>query len=530
MTLDPNANWTAKNDAAVKRPIFAVNIDGTDFWYHDFEITGATADHRKFLRTISSSNHVYDPIRSESSIGGFSFELLKSAGIWNFEELFKAPVIVKTGYKGLDWADFELAAPTSYIQDIKINNDGTGFIFTCQDVQQQMNVDIFTDVSETTASGTIDSGTVSTFVDAALTDADDFWNGFYILITGGTGAGQAREITDWVQSTNTATVSPNFTTTPDNTSVYVITGAAFSEINPLTFWLQVMTSTGLGTNGAYDVLDADQGLGIDQTQVDITEVELIRDDFYPTWQASFVFTEEVNAKDFFQDEIYIAFALAPVVKISGKISLRSLLPPLPGYMQANNMGSTLTDTEIAELPGYKTEYRDIINTIIFKYDYDPVANDFDTGRSIFDLASRLENGKITKTIESKSIRTALNGRNLTDIIADRYFQRYAVLPAQITLKTKFSQRIIEAGDQLEITSARIPNVDSDDFDWTGRTAEVGQVAPDFDQGVINLTLRDNSVGGGKYGVISPAATPDFGGASAAQKKRYCWIDNGYLII
>ena len=46
-------------------------------------------------------------------------------------------------------------------------------------------------------------------------------NNTSVAIVSGTGAGQTRCITDWVQSTDTATVA-TWTTTPDNTSVYTL--------------------------------------------------------------------------------------------------------------------------------------------------------------------------------------------------------------------------------------------------------------------------------------------------------------------
>jgi hypothetical protein len=70
------------------------------------------------------------------------------------------------------------------------------------------------------AFGTAQSATGTTIVLAAATSiADDFLNCHTIYITGGTGAGQSRSITDWVSATDTATVS-TWTTNPDNTSVY----------------------------------------------------------------------------------------------------------------------------------------------------------------------------------------------------------------------------------------------------------------------------------------------------------------------
>ena len=73
------------------------------------------------------------------------------------------------------------------------------------------------------ATGTAQGGSASTIqLAAGETFADDEMNGNVVKVTGGTGAGQARVITDYVGSTDTATVTPNWITNPDATSTYEI--------------------------------------------------------------------------------------------------------------------------------------------------------------------------------------------------------------------------------------------------------------------------------------------------------------------
>ena len=71
--------------------------------------------------------------------------------------------------------------------------------------------------------GTAQSATGTTIVLASATSlADDRLNGMLISILSGTGAGQTRVITDYVDSTDTATVA-TWTTTPGSDSVYIVT-------------------------------------------------------------------------------------------------------------------------------------------------------------------------------------------------------------------------------------------------------------------------------------------------------------------
>jgi hypothetical protein len=59
-------------------------------------------------------------------------------------------------------------------------------------------------------------------LDSSASSSNDFYNGSLILIHSGTGAGQARAITDYVGSTTTATINKSWVTNPDATSEFII--------------------------------------------------------------------------------------------------------------------------------------------------------------------------------------------------------------------------------------------------------------------------------------------------------------------
>jgi hypothetical protein len=76
------------------------------------------------------------------------------------------------------------------------------------------------------AKGTADSGTTTTMVDAALTEADtDYWKGMWIRFTSGTISGQVRLITGFTPASDTITFSPA-TTQAVSTNTYEILPAA----------------------------------------------------------------------------------------------------------------------------------------------------------------------------------------------------------------------------------------------------------------------------------------------------------------
>lgn len=68
---------------------------------------------------------------------------------------------------------------------------------------------------------TATGGSASTLADTKRREADNFWKGGTISILSGTGANQQRDITAFALSNGIFTISPNWGTSPDNTSKYL---------------------------------------------------------------------------------------------------------------------------------------------------------------------------------------------------------------------------------------------------------------------------------------------------------------------
>lgn len=77
-----------------------------------------------------------------------------------------------------------------------------------------------------THDGTAQSGGSSTItLDTGASSVDDYYNYQMVSIVSGTGVGQARQIADYAGSSRIVTVDRAWATTPNNTSVFVITPA-----------------------------------------------------------------------------------------------------------------------------------------------------------------------------------------------------------------------------------------------------------------------------------------------------------------
>ena len=92
-------------------------------------------------------------------------------------------------------------------------------------------------ITLTTTSSKHDTGTAQAGASTTITlksassSVDDYYNGLYITITGGTGSGQVRIIEDYVGSTKVATVDRAWTTAPNSTSTYSITSWTTESVN-----------------------------------------------------------------------------------------------------------------------------------------------------------------------------------------------------------------------------------------------------------------------------------------------------------
>jgi hypothetical protein len=110
-------------------------------------------------------------------------------------------------------------------------------------------------------SGTAQAGAATTITFSTRASAtDDYYNNYYVTIVDGTGAGQIRQITDYIGSTKIATVS-TWTTNPDSTSTYKVLMADPSSTGGI-----VSTSGGLTINYPFEWISTTTNINTAQYQ------------------------------------------------------------------------------------------------------------------------------------------------------------------------------------------------------------------------------------------------------------------------
>jgi len=97
--------------------------------------------------------------------------------------------------------------------------------------------------------------------------------------------------------------------------------------HPLTIALQVLLSTGTGVNGTYDVLAAENGLGIPVAFVDVTGIELERA-VIASQGYCFTITGPEIGKGWLEQQIFKTLNMYPLVRQDGSLTLKAYTPVL----------------------------------------------------------------------------------------------------------------------------------------------------------------------------------------------------------
>ena len=174
---------------------------------------------------VSSSNNVYKCLFNDGGANstveptGTSTSILSTADGYKWKFMYSLDsddidTFVSTNYipvktlasddASLQW-DVQAAAVNGSIDIINVTSGGSGYVFTSNTLGFNAVSNSTTLVLRSNASG-----------------VDDIYNGSVLRITGGAGAGQQREVTNYVGTTRTITVNSAFTSLPNTSSSYLV--------------------------------------------------------------------------------------------------------------------------------------------------------------------------------------------------------------------------------------------------------------------------------------------------------------------
>jgi hypothetical protein len=164
------------------------------------------------------------------------------------------------------WADRSFAYPSGYVGETNTLKYWAGGMPIPEQISTALSAqDVWNAASSTdygagsmgerikamlVRQSTVASATGSTLVlDSSASAVDDYYNENYVVITSGTGTGQARRITDYTGSSKTLAINRAWTTNPDSSSTYAI--IPFFDVARAVFEALTATSWGAGSMGEW---------------------------------------------------------------------------------------------------------------------------------------------------------------------------------------------------------------------------------------------------------------------------------------
>lgn len=279
--------------------------------------------------------------------------------------------------------------------------------------------------------------------------------------------------------------------------------------NPLNIALNIILSTGNGTNGDYDRLAAVNGIGLSEDFVNVSNIELIRDRWFPgnSWWMEFEINKRIKAKDFLEKEIYKPLCLYPVINGDGKFDLRPYKPPLPGL----DTVQSFSEANIIGMPQWDSNLKELVNEVEISYNYDLTSDTFQNVTYYVDGDSVTGRGAGDRPVEIKTKGLKTDSNIAT--INNRTLARYATPPIKINFKTRFDRFLSEAGDIVPFSHNLLPDLSNSVRGYSNQNMEVVSRNVDWKKGLCTFELLDTGFGRLKYGTISPSMTVTSGSSS-----------------
>ncbi len=275
--------------------------------------------------------------------------------------------------------------------------------------------------------------------------------------------------------------------------------------NPITILLRILTSTGDGTNGTYDVYAVENGLGIDESYLNVSEIEQVRDRWFPSdsVRMKFIIDKREKAKDWLEREIFKIMNIYPVIDGDGKFNIKPFKPPIPVYAAVQSF----TEDNIIGLPKWDANLDALINEIEFHYDYGE--GDFDTEEFYInsDSVNNRGPGKKPLTFKTKGLHSdLLRTGDVIERRKNKVWNRFAVPPIKVSVSCFYDRYLSEIGDVVPLTHSKIPDIVAGTRGLTSNRMEIISKQVDWKKGQVNYELLDTGFAKDQYSVISPTMT------------------------
>ncbi len=301
--------------------------------------------------------------------------------------------------------------------------------------------------------------------------------------------------------------------------------------NPLTLFLQVALSTGAGTNGPYDVLPKEAGLGIPAALVNVAEIESVRAQSAVGARMRFVIGEEVtDAKQWIESQLLQPAGCSLLLDDAGAISVSFYGPLSPSNVLPRlDSGSLIRGGGLAARLGLEG----VSNVAEVRYSRDPVSGEFLSRLLLIDNDSISAHGESKKhVLELDGIHgnvSAVDPQPLGDVLAEllalRFVGRYAAPRKQIHWTAPLPKARLPVGSLVEVVEDRLPASVLDERRGLtsskgspGTLYEVVSRRVDYGKGQVQFELLESEFTGLRFLFLQGDGASDYPLASDTDKR------------
>lgn len=396
-------------------------------------------------QSIGGLDQSLDLINGVSSISDVSFSIIDYNHV--FSDIIQATDAINQGLRmqlcevyqieaGGDWLTDSAKFRTMKMTDATQRADGTRWDCTAHDVQKDMQRDVFVGEISTLAAAVTTAGELS----FQLVDSSKF-----LLVQQPVfGLVGLAKIDDEIVMWNAKSASHVMTVAASGRGMFgtVATthdiGAEVSEVillkgNPMACALGVLTSTGAGTNGAYDIYPAHWGLGLDAVaDTHVTEWEtvgasiagLAAGDYTSGMQYEFKIGKKWSGKTWLESRVLKVLGAFAKVHGDGRYGVQAYSDL--ANVAKENAERWITDDDIVKIGDAKL-FGKLINDILVKYDqFPPLSGKYIRSARFRDLESQDKYRK-TGLLEIKADGVVPNTQNVTQL-----YQRIHLVGAQMS--------------------------------------------------------------------------------------------------
>lgn len=266
--------------------------------------------------------------------------------------------------------------------------------------------------------------------------------------------------------------------------------------NPIDLLIQLLVSPGGG--GSYDVLI--DGAGLDESLVDIDQMQEIRDEFFPTKTFQFQAQNLDSLRDFLDEEILFPLNLRLRTNLNGKLGLATLDRRIFDIDTP-----IISNDNLVKNPDFVADDDKIVNQVRVSWDWDDGLQKFQKVDLFQDTESIAVWGKSSiAEFSFKGIRASLGGSTTINQFQGFYLRRFSTIRPNLSASVLMSASVSQLGDKVDMITDRVPN-EAGELNFA-ETVEVVKSAINYQTGDVKFDLAFTSFTGVRECYIAPSDT------------------------